>query len=84
MQRTDGPTVKLREDRLREHAGRLGIKTDSALAAHLGVSQTTVSRMLSGAIAAGETSIAATLTAFPELSFEELFEVVQSAPGDAA
>lgn len=76
MQASERPVVRLKTARLRHHAGALGLETDSALAAHLGVPQSTVLRLMSGESRPGELLIASVLTAFPELGFDDLFEVV--------
>jgi hypothetical protein len=81
------PVIRLRGGQLRRHAGRIGLDSDRAVAERLGVSHTTVMRALSGDIAPGERLIAATLAAFPDLRFEDLFEVVEgksAASGSAA
>ncbi|MCD6351172.1 MAG: helix-turn-helix transcriptional regulator [Armatimonadetes bacterium] len=49
----------------------------TALAYHTGLSFPTVTRLLSGDYAVGERVIAALLSVFPELSFDDLFEVVR-------
>lgn len=83
MQRTSGPSVRLKTDQLRQHGKRLGIETDAAMASHLGVSQSTVLRLFRGDTGPGEDVIAAALTAFPALRFDDLFEVVEDA-GDGS
>lgn len=85
MQQATEPVLRVRVEQLRRHASRLGLLTDSALANHLGISQATIWRMLNGTIKPGERIIARALAAFPDLKFEDLFEVVlEDAPGDAA
>ena len=76
MQASERPVVRLRSARLRHHAGLLGLETDYALAAHLKVPQSTVMRLMSGESRPGELLIASVLAAFPDLGFEDLFEVV--------
>jgi hypothetical protein len=76
MQASERPVVEIRAARLRHHAGLIGLKTDYALAAHLKVPQSTVMRLMSGESRPGELLIASVLTAFPELGFDDLFEVV--------
>lgn len=76
MQRTTGPYVRLRTDQLRQRTTALGLSRDSAIAAHLGLSQATVMRLLAGTTTPGESTIAAVLTTFPDARFEDLFEVV--------
>jgi DNA-binding XRE family transcriptional regulator len=75
MQQAARPTIKLRGNRLRVQARKLGITSDTALADHLGVARTTVVRMYKGDLTPGENFIAAALTAFPDLRFEDLFQV---------
>lgn len=70
------PLIRLRKDRLRDLADSRGLKNDAALAAHLGVPQSTVMRLLKGSSSPGEKTIAAVLAAFPGIKFEALFEVV--------
>jgi hypothetical protein len=81
MHRTDSPgsAIRLRVEQLRRHAAKDGLASDRAVAERLGVSHTTVMRAISGDIAPGEKLIAATLAAFPDLKFEDLFEVVGGA-----
>lgn len=70
------PAVRLRQRKLRELAKRRGLATDAALAAHLGIQQSTVMRLFNGTNPPGEKTIAVLLAAFPGTTFEELFEVV--------
>lgn len=77
--KTQASAIRLRAEQLRQHAAKDGLSSDRAVAERLGVSHTTVMRALSGDIAPGEKLIAATLAAFPDLKFEDLFEVVGSA-----
>jgi hypothetical protein len=84
MQVASKPVLRLRVGQLQKHARRLGLDPNNqAIATHLGVSRTTVKRMLSGELAPGERFIARTLAAFPDLKFDDLFEVVEDA-GDGA
>ena len=82
------PVVRFRARRLRALARRAGITTDSALAARLGIQQSTVMRMLGTDYRAGGKTIAATLAAFPGAKFEDLFEITEegaaTVDGDAA
>ena len=80
MSDTATPVVHLRVSQLQRHAKRLGLTTSDELADHLGISRWTVNRMLSGAIDPGVRTIAHALTAFPDLTFEDLFEVVEDEP----
>jgi len=74
------PVLRLRVEQLQKHAKRLGVDpSNQAIARHLRISRTTVKRMMSGELAPGERIIAKTLTAFPDLKFDDLFEIVESA-----
>lgn len=70
------PAVQLRTDQFRRHAEKRGLTTDQEVAEHLGVSRTTVMRALNGQHPPGERLIAATLAAFPDVKFEDVFRVV--------
>jgi len=76
MHSRDGAVIRLRAEQFRQHARRQGLKSDSASAAYLGMNRSTVRRVLNGEITPGERMIAAALAAFPELTFDDLFEVV--------
>lgn len=70
--------LRTRSDEVRRRAQARGLLTDSDLAAHVGISQTTIWRLLRGDIKPGEHAVANILAAFPEAKFEDLFEVVRS------
>ncbi|SET52595.1 helix-turn-helix domain-containing protein [Nonomuraea wenchangensis] len=81
-ERTMRPVISLR---LKEWERRMNAKdlaTDSARAERIGVSRTTVSRVQQGpsepgGIRPGENFIAGVLYAFPDLRFEDVFEIEQ-------
>ena len=79
MQETT-PVVRFRVRRLRALAQSAGLSTDAALAARLGVQQSTVMRILNANYRAGGKTIAAALAAFPGTKFEDLFEVTEEKP----
>lgn len=78
MQQTSTPVLQIRIEQMRRHARGQGLMTDTALATHLGMSPTTVWRMLNGKVRPGERIIAVTLAAFPGLKFEDFFEVTEA------
>lgn len=84
MQRTSGPTVRLRKAAFRRHARRLGLTSDAQVARHLGVSQATILRLFRDDSGPGESLIAAALTAFPGVAFEDIFVVVKRSRSRAA
>ena len=72
-----GPaTIRLRAEKFRQHARKRGLKSDSASATYLGLNRSTVLRILNEEMGPGERMIAASLAAFPDLKFDDLFEVV--------
>jgi transcriptional regulator with XRE-family HTH domain len=78
MQDLSEATLRLRKDQLWRHAKGYKVTTERELAEHLRISPTTVWRLLRGDIGPGERLIAAALVAFPDLRFEDLFEVAES------
>ncbi|MFB9726355.1 helix-turn-helix transcriptional regulator [Haloechinothrix salitolerans] len=68
------PRVRIRVDVLDKIANGAGLRSRYAIAKKLGVSQSTVGRVLDGEQLPGNPFIAATLTAF-DVSFDEVFEV---------
>lgn len=76
--------VCLRTRQLEKFFSLKGVKTDTARAEVIGVNPATYSRVIRGQTAPGEVFIAGTLAAFPELAFEDLFEVITDASSDAA
>jgi hypothetical protein len=79
MHRNESPTLRLRSEQFRRHCRLLGLETATAQADHLGLSKWTVTRLLNGGIVPGERVIARCLVGFPNLKFEDLFEVVEMA-----
>jgi hypothetical protein len=81
MHSTPEPAIRLRTEQFQRHSRLHGLDTDTAKAACLGISRSTWYRILNGDMAPGERFMARALAAFPELKFEDLFEVIE---GDAA
>lgn len=75
-------TIVLRAQQLRAYRALRGWNTDAALASAMKVHHTTVSRVLRGKTGPGEEFIANLLAAFPELTFGDLFEVVEKPEDD--
>ena len=73
--------VRVRLEALDKIRARRGLRSRYALAKRLGVSQSTVGRVLDGAQAPGEQFIAATLHAL-DVPFDDVFEVVASNDGE--
>jgi transcriptional regulator with XRE-family HTH domain len=71
--------IKLRSWQMRKYMALKGLSTKTGLADHMGIDRATVQRVLNGDALPGVVFIAAALDAFPELSFEDLFDLV--APG---
>ncbi|MET4611069.1 transcriptional regulator with XRE-family HTH domain [Rhodococcus sp. PvR044] len=69
-------TIKLRQGQLAKYRKLSGLDTQQKLADAMGMERSTLSRTLNGFMDPGEKFIAGLLTAFPMLSFEDLFEVV--------
>ncbi|MFC7448675.1 helix-turn-helix domain-containing protein [Rhodococcus daqingensis] len=76
-------TIKLKQGQLAKYRQLSGMDTQQKLADAMGMERSTLSRTLNGFIDPGVRFIAGLLTAFPMLSFEDLFEVVVD-PGTAA
>lgn len=68
--------IKLRPWQVRKYMALKGLQTKTALADAMGIDRATVQRVLSGDALPGTTFIAAALDAFPELAFEDLFDLV--------
>lgn len=77
MQTGDKPTIQLRIKRWHIECAARGLFTDRSRAVALGLSQPYISRLQNGQRAAGDTVIAAALTYFPDVRFDDLFEVVR-------
>lgn len=76
-------SIRLRTGQYRKYAAMKGWITDRAAADAIGVTPSTLSRVLRGATdsrgtAPGEQFIAGLLAAFPELDFSDLFEVYEA------
>lgn len=76
-------TIKLRIWQVQKYMALSGLRTKSALAEHMRIDRATVQRVFAGDALPGATFIAAMLAAFPELAFEDLFDVTL-APRDEA
>lgn len=75
-------SIRLRTGQYRKFARLKGWRSDDQASKALGINPATLSRVLRGKTAPGERFIAAALTAFPELEFSDLFDVVT--PDDEA
>lgn len=84
MHRNTEPVLRFRAEQFRRHCRPLGLTTAAAQGAHFGLSKWTVTRLLSGDIVPGERVIAHILDGFPELGFDDFFEVVRTAAKRAA
>lgn len=71
-------TLRLRTDQLKKIRGWVGLKTDAALAARMGIDAGNLSRVLSGKQQPGSKFIATMLVAL-EADFDDLFEVTTEA-----
>lgn len=71
--------IKLRTEQLAKYMPMCGIDSQRALSERIGVAESTVYRVLEGRTAPGEKFIAGILRAFPQLDFDDLFEVVDAA-----
>lgn len=69
------PTIRLRRDQLAKFRAVAGLKTDTALAARMGLASTTVARTLSGDAKLTTGFIESLLAAFPGLSLDDLVAV---------
>lgn len=77
MQSTSPPAeIRLRTAAFDAWAASQGFASDTAAAERIGVSQSQLSRVLTGSVAPGEKFIAALLAATGS-KFEQMFEVVQ-------
>jgi transcriptional regulator with XRE-family HTH domain len=68
--------IKLRCWQVRKYMALKGLQTKTALADAMGIDRATVQRVLNGDALPGTIFIAAALDAFPELAFEDLFDLV--------
>lgn len=71
-------TIRLREGQLRKFRAMTGLERDTELAARMGVTRQTVHRIVAQRAGLSPGFIAALLTAFPHLTFDDLFEVAPS------
>ena len=78
------PTLGLRKDRYSALVKTKGWVTHEDQARGLGLVQSTISRTLKGDQRPGADFIAALIVAFPQASFEDLFEVIDAASRRAA
>lgn len=69
------PTVRLRRIEWDRRMNAKELATPHARAEHIGVSRTTVARIEDGETRPGITFVAAVLVAFPDVRFEDVFEV---------
>ena len=69
-------SIRLRTRQFQKFAALKGWRSDDQASRALGVNPATLSRVLRGKTAPGERFIAATLLAFPEMDFADLFDVV--------
>ncbi|MDQ0377912.1 transcriptional regulator [Amycolatopsis thermophila] len=72
-------TIKLRPGELDKAIRLKHFPSDYALARAMGVARSTVVRVRAGQIEPGPRFIAGALVAFPELRFEDLFEISATA-----
>ena len=72
-----GPYVRLRAARFDKRAAELGLANETQIADYLGLSLSTVNRVLAGQTVPGERFIAAAVSTFG-LPFEELFEIAEA------
>ncbi|MCL4368006.1 MAG: helix-turn-helix transcriptional regulator [Actinobacteria bacterium] len=69
-------TLRLRTRQLDKYMRLSGINTKAELARRMGMATSSVTRVLAGQYRPGETFISRLMSAFPDLEFEDLFEVV--------
>jgi hypothetical protein len=72
--------IRLRQDRFEERAKELGLGSNTACAEHIGVDQSTLSRIRNGDVLPGEKFIAACLTSGFAPNFEWLFRLGTGEP----
>jgi hypothetical protein len=72
------PTVVLRTGPLVKHRKKSGLVDDTRLASAMRMHRTTVTRVVAGEMRPGVAFIAGALTAFPDLRFDDLFEIAQA------
>lgn len=69
-------TLRLKLDALQKYRNVAGLKTQNALADAMGYDAGNLSRVLRGEQIPGPKFIAALMNAFPDLTLDDLFEVV--------
>ena len=69
-------TIRLRREQLAKYLQLAGMTRQKQLAEAIGISEAGVYKTLEGRTGPGEKFIAGSLTAFPMLKFDDLFEVV--------
>jgi plasmid maintenance system antidote protein VapI len=72
---TPTPSISLRTEQLEKYRALSGLTTATALAARMGVHESTVRRVLSGDVALSTDFVARLLGTFPSLEFADLFTV---------
>lgn len=73
------PKVRFRGAQFERHCRQRGLTTATLQAEYTRLSRWTLSRLFNGQHAPGEQVIACILDAFPELDFDDFFEVVSPA-----
>lgn len=71
-------TLKLRTRQLDKYMRISGIGSRAELARRMGMATSSVTRVLAGQYRPGEAFISGLMRAFPDLDFEDLFEVVDA------
>lgn len=72
----DGPVLRLRGEQFQRQLRARGLTTAAQQAKHLQLSKWTIGRLMSGEIVPGERIICRILAMFPDLEFEDFFEVI--------
>jgi DNA transposition AAA+ family ATPase len=80
MEDSMAATIRLRTSQFEKFCKIKGWKTQADKARGLKVTEPTVGRIVNGDRKPGEQFIAAVLSAFPELDFGDLFEVIDDEP----
>lgn len=73
-------TLRLRTRQLDKYMRLAGIGSKAELARRMGMATSSVTRVLAGSYRPGETFISRLMAAFPDLEFEDLFEVIDAEP----
>ena len=69
-------TLRLRTRQLDKYMRLSGITTRAELARRMGMATSSVTRVLAGQSRPGETFVSRLISAFPDLEFDDLFEVI--------